>query len=145
MDVLLDSFLSYLAVEKGLSENTLESYGRDLRKFILSMEEAGVSSPGEIKYSHILIVRTMQSQTPVTIMPNPANGYVNVNVYADKNIPASFTLIDKVGRKVLAQKQSLTKGFNNIVLNLDGLSEGVYALIIENASERITRHLIIIR
>ncbi|HSC34687.1 MAG TPA: site-specific integrase, partial [Thermodesulfobacteriota bacterium] len=28
MDVLLDSFLSYLAVEKGLSENTLESYGR---------------------------------------------------------------------------------------------------------------------
>lgn len=54
MDVLLDSFLSYLAVEKGLSENTLESYGRDLRKFILSMEEAGVRSPGEINYSHIL-------------------------------------------------------------------------------------------
>jgi len=54
MDVLLDSFLSYLAVEKGLSENTLESYGRDLRKFILSMDEAGVRLAGEIKYSHIL-------------------------------------------------------------------------------------------
>lgn len=54
MDVLLDSFLSYLAVEKGLSENTLESYGRDLRKFIRSMEEAGVRSAGEINYSHIL-------------------------------------------------------------------------------------------
>ncbi len=54
MDALLDSFLSYLAVEKGLSENTLESYGRDLRKFIRSMEESGVRSAGEIKYSHIL-------------------------------------------------------------------------------------------
>lgn len=54
MDVLLDSFLSYLAVEKGLSENTLESYGRDLRKFIRSMDEAGVRSAGEINYSHIL-------------------------------------------------------------------------------------------
>jgi len=54
MDVLLDSFLSYLAVEKGLSENTLESYGRDLRKFIRYMEETGAGSAGEIKYSHIL-------------------------------------------------------------------------------------------
>ncbi|HKQ33151.1 MAG TPA: site-specific tyrosine recombinase XerD [Thermodesulfobacteriota bacterium] len=54
MDVLLDSFLSYLAVEKGLSENTLESYGRDLRKFIRSMEEAGVRSAEDINYSHIL-------------------------------------------------------------------------------------------
>ncbi|KAB2833207.1 MAG: site-specific tyrosine recombinase XerD, partial [Candidatus Dadabacteria bacterium] len=54
MDVLLDSFLSYLAVEKGLSENTLESYGRDLRKFIHTMEESGVRSADEIKYSHIL-------------------------------------------------------------------------------------------
>ncbi|MGH7892980.1 MAG: site-specific integrase, partial [Thermodesulfobacteriota bacterium] len=54
MDVLLDSFLSYLAVEKGLSENTLESYGRDLRKFILFMEETGKVPAGEIKYSHIL-------------------------------------------------------------------------------------------
>src|SRR3990167_8715381 len=54
MDVLLDSFLSYLAVEKGLSENTLESYGRNLRKFILFMEETGTGSAGEIKYSHIL-------------------------------------------------------------------------------------------
>ncbi len=54
MDVLLDSFLSYLAVEKGLSENTLESYGRDLRKFIRFMEETGTGSAGEIRYSHIL-------------------------------------------------------------------------------------------
>jgi integrase/recombinase XerD len=54
MDVLLDSFLSYLAVEKGLSENTLESYGRDLRKFIRFAEDTGLGSAREIRYSHIL-------------------------------------------------------------------------------------------
>lgn len=54
MDALLDSFLSYLAVEKGLSENTLESYGRDVRKFIRFIEENGPCSAGDIKYSHIL-------------------------------------------------------------------------------------------
>ncbi|MFI5324183.1 MAG: tyrosine-type recombinase/integrase, partial [Thermodesulfobacteriota bacterium] len=54
MDVLLDSFLSYLAVEKGLSENTLESYGRDVRNFIRYVEENGPGSANEIKYNHIL-------------------------------------------------------------------------------------------
>jgi integrase/recombinase XerD len=54
MDALLDSFLSYLAVEKGLSENTLESYGRDVKSFIRYVEENGPGSADEIKYNHIL-------------------------------------------------------------------------------------------
>ncbi|MCH7950724.1 MAG: site-specific integrase [Candidatus Dadabacteria bacterium] len=44
MDQLLDSFLTYLTVEKGLSKNTLESYGRDVRKFVLYLEENKISS-----------------------------------------------------------------------------------------------------
>ena len=54
MDQLLDSFLSYLAVEKGLSKNTLESYGRDVRKFVLFMQENKISSVHDIKYENIL-------------------------------------------------------------------------------------------
>ena len=54
MDDLLDSFLSYLVVEKGLSENTLESYGRDLKKFLLFIKSRGISSAREIKYGDIL-------------------------------------------------------------------------------------------
>ena len=33
MEELIKQFLDYLAVERGLSENTLVSYGRDLAKF----------------------------------------------------------------------------------------------------------------
>ncbi len=54
MDDLLDSFLSYLVVEKGLSENTLESYGRDLKKFLLFIKSRGITSAREIKYGDIL-------------------------------------------------------------------------------------------
>jgi len=54
MDDLLDSFLSYLVVEKGLSENTLESYGRDLKKFLLFINSRGITSAREIKYGDIL-------------------------------------------------------------------------------------------
>ena len=54
MDQLLDSFLSYLAVEKGLSKNTLESYGRDVGKFLVYLEQSKVNSVHEIKYENIL-------------------------------------------------------------------------------------------
>lgn len=44
-DELLKKFLTYLAVEKGLSRNTLESYERDIRKYRQWME---AKSPDEI-------------------------------------------------------------------------------------------------
>jgi len=54
MDQLRDSFLSYLAVEKGLSRNTLESYGRDIGKFIHFFENKNISEVKDIKYNDIL-------------------------------------------------------------------------------------------
>ncbi len=36
---LLDAFLTYLSVEKGLSKNTLDSYSTDLRKFLVFLAE----------------------------------------------------------------------------------------------------------
>ncbi len=38
-DLLLDRYLNYLAVEKGLSRNTLESYARDLRKYFSFLKD----------------------------------------------------------------------------------------------------------
>jgi integrase/recombinase XerD len=39
----LDEFLSYLAVEKGSSPLTIESYGRDLRRYLIRLDEQGIS------------------------------------------------------------------------------------------------------
>ncbi|HPD61334.1 MAG TPA: site-specific tyrosine recombinase XerD [Thermodesulfobacteriota bacterium] len=39
MDAYLDNFLNYLMVEKGLAKNTIESYSRDLQKFITYLEK----------------------------------------------------------------------------------------------------------
>lgn len=40
----LQSFIQYLSVERGLSLNTLESYERDLTKFMTYMKEQGIAS-----------------------------------------------------------------------------------------------------
>lgn len=44
---VLDSFLHYLAVEKGLARNTLEAYSRDLVAYLDFLEQEGISSLSE--------------------------------------------------------------------------------------------------
>ena len=42
IEALLDAFASYLRVERGLSRNTVESYGRDLTSFGEFLEARGI-------------------------------------------------------------------------------------------------------
>ncbi len=48
MEKTIIQFLNYLSVEKGLSGNTLESYGRDLGKYAGFLEKKGISDPAEV-------------------------------------------------------------------------------------------------
>lgn len=48
MDQLLDQFLHYLIVEKGLSKNTIEAYSHGLSRFLNHLKEKGVQEVEEI-------------------------------------------------------------------------------------------------
>ncbi|HYQ80064.1 MAG TPA: site-specific integrase, partial [Anaeromyxobacteraceae bacterium] len=44
LEPALDLFLSHLKVEKGLAPNSVEAYGRDLRRYLDHLERAGLRS-----------------------------------------------------------------------------------------------------
>lgn len=46
-------YLSHLAVERGLAENTLGSYRRDLRRYTEFLSRAGVTEPAAIEEDHV--------------------------------------------------------------------------------------------
>jgi len=48
MDALLDQFLHYLIVEKGLSKNTIEGYGHGLTRFFTYLKEKKIEEVREI-------------------------------------------------------------------------------------------------
>jgi integrase/recombinase XerD len=53
MEQLLDQFLHYLIVEKGLSKNTIEAYSHGLTRFLNDLREKGVQDIREVAKFHI--------------------------------------------------------------------------------------------
>jgi len=47
------AFLTYLRVECGMSANTLDAYGRDVRELLDHLAELGVRAPGQINHRHL--------------------------------------------------------------------------------------------
>jgi len=56
---------------------------------------------GEIQYSNILIVRRQQTQTGLSIMPNPAKDNVFISFFAQKESEITIRLVDHAGKIVL--------------------------------------------
>ncbi|MFW5854375.1 MAG: tyrosine-type recombinase/integrase, partial [Thermodesulfobacteriota bacterium] len=53
-DQLADQYFTYLLVEKGLSEATLEAYGKDLNRYFGFLKNIGIHQPSEADTAHIL-------------------------------------------------------------------------------------------
>lgn len=75
MRVLLERFIHYLAVERGLSDNTLSSYLSDLEQFINFLEEKNIASVHVLNNQHLIeyiLFLKSNSKAPATISRNRA-------------------------------------------------------------------------
>jgi len=59
---LLEAFLTYLTVEKGLSRNTLDAYGRDLKKFGLFLKERNCALDSAAGADIVDFIETLRSE-----------------------------------------------------------------------------------
>ncbi len=49
LDVLVDQYINYLLIEKGLSEKTIESYSRDLTRYLDFLKKSGIRDISDVQ------------------------------------------------------------------------------------------------
>ena len=54
MEELIDQFLNFLSVERGLAANTISSYRIDLIKFTVFLEKNHIASMGSVRKNHLI-------------------------------------------------------------------------------------------
>jgi integrase/recombinase XerD len=73
MDHLLDQFIHYLTIEKGLSQNTLEAYNHGLIRFLDHLKEKGIQRASEVEKFDVrafLLVLKRRGLSAKTIVRN---------------------------------------------------------------------------
>lgn len=91
------------------------------------------TNTGEIAYSNIVRLKQNSVEGISTVQPNPFSNQLNFSVHLTANNQLSISLIDVLGRRVIAQTKNYTAGTQTINLqNLQSLPKGVYFLEIRN-------------
>lgn len=103
---------------------------------------------GNLKYSRIItLINPVDKAMLVSVYPNPANGRsVAVTIASSKARGGELVLIDGIGRQVLRRTVRLSTDLNNILLDISGLQEGQYRLMmISDDGEKQTLPLLRVR
>jgi hypothetical protein len=81
------------------------------------------------------------------VYPNPANQNASVSFELPKAIEGRISLLDLQGRErmILLEKTSISKGFQQLDLDLSGISEGIYLLTLFSDSGIQTQRLVVQR
>src|SRR5574337_1826403 len=70
MEQLIEEYLRFLAVERGLAENSLAAYGRDLRRIVGYFKQAGAGSLQEVsrgRVARLLLTLREEGLSPRTV------------------------------------------------------------------------------
>jgi Secretion system C-terminal sorting domain len=96
------------------------------------------------EYSNVIRINNNSRNVNVlSVMPNPFESNIRLQVYANKSFPATIRIADLTGREMFRTSAIITAGNNNISLNLPvSLSKGMYLLQLISNNEVIWKQKI---
>jgi hypothetical protein len=115
---------STIAIDYSYTDNDAATLSSSLVYYRLKT----VDRDGNYVYSNVVTISLADSPGRVTIFPNPAADKANVIIGATADGNAQWKILDNAGRTVLQSTAQLKKGRNNLVININKLSAGIYYL-----------------
>lgn len=76
------------------------------------------------------------------IYPNPTTGFARIDIETEKALDLEIKVLDLLGKELSYKNQSLTVGKNQIDLDLNHLSNGIYFIEIESKNQKIVYKIV---
>jgi len=86
--------------------------------------------------SETLSTSDLGMDVKLTTYPNPTEGNAFVNFYSEKSESAQLRVMDMTGKLVLQENVNINSGENQLNLDFGQLTEGVYIMFFESASNQ---------
>lgn len=81
--------------------------------------------------------------TEFQVMPNPMNSQAKVSFYAEKAGDYTLKVVDITGKQVMVTVMDVKQGYNETLIDRNGLPAGVYFLNLSNGQGTITKRFAI--
>jgi len=103
-----------------------------------------IAENGQVRFSNVILIRKTSNNMPVTIQPNPANDYSNIQFMAQKAGLMLISIKDNLGKTLYSTKLNVQKGSNSITLSgLSRFSSAVYNVVMQMEEDITSKKLII--
>ena len=91
-----------------------------------------VDAAGKETYSKVLMIDLNIKEHNLILYPNPATMHTQLLYNSDATENVAIQIVDLIGHSVIAERWSVVKGNNSILLNLSKLTVGFYFIKINN-------------
>jgi hypothetical protein len=103
-----------------------------------------IAENGQVRFSNVILIRKTSNNMPVTIQPNPANDYSNIQFMAQKAGLMLISIKDNLGKTIYNTKLNVQKGSNSTTLSgLSRFSSAVYNVVMQMEEDITSKKLII--
>ncbi len=127
----------YKVAAKG-NTNTITTYLFEDASFSKSnnyyqLKQLDYSGKGHL--SKTIILNNSIGNTEVNLFPNPASDFISLELNNSQKDIQQIQILNKEGKEVYTEKYNSQEGVNNLSINIDKLSSGIYFIKIINRIE----------
>jgi hypothetical protein len=81
----------------------------------------------------------------ISLYPNPADAYTELSVWSETSFTATITLTDIEGREFYSNQTSIAQGKNDYMIDLSGISDGVYMVNMNSNNGSYSKRLVVVK
>jgi hypothetical protein len=138
-----DKGLNWISVDEGLDSNYVYSFDYNTEGYIFVATNKGIyrtiSSVVAVEEEH-------QANSLVTISPNPANDYFDINLLHEKSEFISISIFDVLGNRLIDVACGYYgAGNQNFKVNAGSLPQGIYYMNIKTGNESFFKPIMIVK